>query len=354
MSYQVLLAVLKVPHHLHHPSGGHEAPGRKEGGRENKGALPPAEAATAASRQRAAGRDPAPVLAAPGGGGSSDHPAGAAADPRPGGAAAGRLRGEGLRLACGGQGGEGETGGRLSGAGCEGTARHRRRDEGPAQRRRELRALPLPAPMAPPQRGLPAPRPLSGTEPRSIQRGGGRCGPQLRGWLPLSPPHPRERRVKEGGCGRGGGSLRPPPPLEAPDAPPASPRRSTPRQPRLRLPRPPRHPTHFIGRIAQVPALGCFRRRSKSASPRFTRRECQAPFCHRCPLRSAASAALLPPRVPPVPHTPPRLLGSVSDPRPRGPPVTPCPQPSTQAERTNSSSAPPRLAIALNACSILL
>lgn len=68
-----------------------------------------------------------------------------------------------------GGGGEGE--GSLSGAGCEGTARHRRRDEGPSQRGRGFRALPLPAPMAPPQRGLPAPRPPSGTEPQSIQQG---------------------------------------------------------------------------------------------------------------------------------------------------------------------------------------
>lgn len=195
VSYQVLLAVLKVPHHLHHPSArGMKPPGRTKGKQRGFFLL-----ATAASRQPAAGWEPAPVLAAPGGGGSSSH---TAADPRAGGAAAGRHRGEGLRRAWGGE----KRG--ISGAGCEGKALHRRRDEGPSQRGRGLRARSLLGPMAPPQRGLPAPRPRSGTEPQSIQRREGRRGPRLSGGgchcrYRRRSPRERERRGSNKGADGG-------------------------------------------------------------------------------------------------------------------------------------------------------
>lgn len=196
--------------------------------------------------------------------------------------------------------------------------------------------------------------PSQGPSPGASSKAGGGAARSSGGGCRCRRRTPRERRVRREVADGAGGSLRPPPPLEAPTAPPASPSRSAPRQPRLRLPRPPRHPTHFIGRIAQAPALGCFRRRSKSASPRFTRRECQTPFCHRYPLRSAASPAPLTPGPlrSPTPHH--GCWGRSVTQGPGDPPVTPCPQPSTQAERPNSSSAPPCLAIALNACSILL
>lgn len=202
-----------------------------------------------------------------------------------------------------GKGGGGR--GRLSGAGGEGTARHRRRDKGPPQRGRGLRALPLPAPMAP--------RPPSGTEPQSIQQGRERRGPRLRGWLSLSPPHPQQEGRKDSGCRWG--SLKPPRSPGAPTAPLPPRLRYAYSQPRLRLPRPPRHPTHFIGRIAQAPAPGCFRRRPKSASPRLTRRRREAGSLRRHLVGSAAcpdpgATAPQPGLGPPRLCTPPPLHGS--------------------------------------------
>jgi len=183
----------------------------KEGGRENKGALPPAEASYSrlTTTGRGLGACPSPgrprrqLLSYRGG---SRRPPGRR----------GCCRAYPRRGAPSGIGRARRGRGRLSGAGCEGTVPHRRRDEGPSQRGRGLRALPLPAPMASPQRGLPAPRPPSGTEAQSIQRGG-RRGPRLRGWLSLSPPHPPRGRGRSGGCRQG--SLRPPPPPGAPAAP---------------------------------------------------------------------------------------------------------------------------------------
>lgn len=141
--------------------------------------------------------------------------------------------------------------------------------------------------MAPPQRGLPAPRPLSGSEPRSIQRGegGGAARGSEEGWRRLLAP--RGRGASREGADEGlSGRHRLPglPPLSQ-----ALPLRSAPRQPRLRLPKAPRHPAPFIGRIEQAPALGFFRRRPKSASPRLTRREREARSLRRHLLRSPAA-----------------------------------------------------------------
>lgn len=196
------------------------------GGEENKGALPPAEAATAASRQPAAGWEPAPLLAAPGGRGSSSHPAGAAADPPAGGAAAGRLRGEGLRQAWGGEG-------RLSGAGREGTARHRCRDAGGLLSGEGGSAscrCPPPWPRGPSQGA--SPRASSGA------RGGGAARSSEGGWRCLLVP--RGRGASREGADGGGVLSRH---RRLPGLPPLSqapPSRSAPRQPRLRLPAAPR------------------------------------------------------------------------------------------------------------------
>lgn len=103
VSYQVLLAVLKIPHHLHPPSGVGMKP--RDGKGKQKGSFFSSGRGTtaASSGQRAKRWEPARLLAAPGQRGSSSHRAGAAAHPRAEGAAAGRLRGEGLRLAWGGR-----------------------------------------------------------------------------------------------------------------------------------------------------------------------------------------------------------------------------------------------------------
>lgn len=183
VSYQVLLAVLKVPHHLHHPSArGMKPPGRTKG------------------KQRGSSSSYSRLTAAGGGVGACPGPG---CPRRRGQLLSYRRRPPGRRGCCrasprrGAPSGMGRGKRGISGAGCEGTARHRRRDEGPSQRGRGLRALPLFSPMAPPQRGLPAPRPRSGTEPQSIQRREGRRGRRLRGWLSLSPPQPsRERRMQ--------------------------------------------------------------------------------------------------------------------------------------------------------------
>lgn len=142
--------------------------------------------------------------------------------------------------------------------------------------------------MAPPQRGLPAPRPLSGSEPpRSIQRGegGGAARGSEEGWRCLLVPRGRGAS-REGADRRLSGCHRLP---GLPLLGQALLLRSAHLQPRLRLPKAPRHPAPFIVRITQAPALGFFRRRPKSASPRLTRREREARSLRRHLLRSPAA-----------------------------------------------------------------
>lgn len=75
----------------------------------------------------------------------------------------------------------------------------------------------------------------------------------------------------------------------APAAPPAPPQRPALGQPRLRLPGPVHRPAALIGCSAQARALGCFRRRPKSASPWVTR-QC----LRRQPLRVGPLSRALP------------------------------------------------------------
>lgn len=131
----------------------------------------------------------------------------------------------------------------------------------------------------------PSPKASSRAEGGAARSSGGGCRCRCRRRRTHAPPPPPNGKGGSGECADGGLSgrhrlLRLPPLRQCLPSDPQ------PSQPRLRLPRPPRHPTPFIDRIAQAPALGYFRRRPKSASPRLTRRERKAGSLRRRLLRS--------------------------------------------------------------------
>lgn len=256
VSYQVLLAVLKVPHHLHHPSAGHEAPG-KDGGK-TKGfflQLQPPHG----SRRRGGSLPRSWLPPAPGA-----APLIPPQTPGPAGLLQGVTEARGSVGHGEGKGGEsqglGVRGQRGIGAGTRGLLS----GEGGSVPCR------CPAPWPRHSGGCRRRGPAQGPNPRasSDARGGAAHGSE--GGCRCRRRSPCEREGSSEGAD--GGSLRPPAPPGAPAVPPLPPQRSALSQRRLRVPSPPHRPAALIGRSAQVWMLGCFRRRPKSASPRVTRR----------------------------------------------------------------------------------